>query len=169
MCWYGSFVTSNLLWGEIYGTGLMTISFTRRLIAFAYVLSSHICLTGALLVMSIMSIVLCGFLGFHLYIMSIGMTTNEFMKWRALKECYANESANCCSDQIVSCTLSGREDEVSTKKKVPSKIGLFPKNIYDQGILSNFSEVIFPRSLRNYRNSNSPEVLDLELESFKTK
>ena len=124
-----------------------------------------------------MSVVLTLFLGFHLYIAAFGMTTNEYYKWRHIKKWHKrtkNKYEQALKDGIVteSHTSVGKDMNVSVDKDVDVGCtgpvekessqdmdesstsngilnpGPFPENIYDLGILENYKEILFPRSLR---------------------
>lgn len=162
MCYYGSVIMFQLLWGKIFESRLLTTVLMRRLIAFAYVLSCHLIMSGLFLFLVGMSLFLTSFLGFHLYIISKGMTTNEFMKWREIKEMVkdANRRSmqernsgkrndNGLTSPRIGNGFAGDQDveEANKSKGAFTPINI-PRNIYDLGIISNFAEVIFPRSLR---------------------
>ena len=64
-----------------------------------------------LLVMSFGTVVLVTFTSFHFYLVVSGMTTNEYYKWKGVKNCSHH------------------------------------RNLYDQGVVRNILEVLYPRSL----------------------
>lgn len=155
---YGEIVDKKLLSATFYNaaTGLQVQS--DYFIVMHYLCMRHFEIVGVLLLMTVMSAFLGAFLGFHLYITSVNMTTNEFFKWRAVRKFHRKETkryqkalksstvqsstqkniavqalANqSVSDVDVSCT--GQVEE-----EAPSKIdendeifdpGPMPKNIY---------------------------------------
>lgn len=79
----------------------------------------------------ILCLLLIGFLGYHLYLIAIGQTTNESFKWSDLNR-------------------AARVEQASTVKwwKGPK----LPDNVYNGGVIANFTEVIFPSSVFNSKN-----------------
>jgi len=65
-----------------------------------------------------MNLIVVAFFSFHLYLISLNVTTNEFFKWRKV-------TAYC------------RKHNISP----------LPPNIYNRGLFLNFLEVIFARPL----------------------
>ena len=63
------------------------------IIVFHYLFARHCQICGVLILMSVMSVVLGIFLGFHIYITAFNMTTNEFFKWRSVKRWHKREKA----------------------------------------------------------------------------
>lgn len=140
-------------------------------IVFHYLFARHFQICGVILLMSVMSGMLGIFLSFHLYITSRNMTTNEFFKWRSVRKWHKKEkrkyeqalkngkfgkksNAGMVSKHIpdgdVGCTgpMSGdpASDVIAEDEIIDP--GPMPENIYDKGIVSNWSEVLFPPSLR---------------------
>jgi hypothetical protein len=68
------------------------------------------------------AIMLSGFLAFHCYIVSIGVTTNEYYKWKA---------------------LSIKHDEEDASAGISADAA---RNSYNLGVLANIREVFSPRS-----------------------
>lgn len=98
-------------------------------------------LTTTMCLLSIASIPLVGLFLFHMYIITKGMTTNEYYKWKlvyvrhdkATKEYYRNYSEETTMD--VNAVIQ------------TAPPGPRPTNYYDCGIRANFLEVLYPRSL----------------------
>lgn len=57
-----------------------------------FLMMRHFEIMAVMLLMTVMSACLGIFLGFHLYITSVNMTTNEFFKWRAVKRFHKKET-----------------------------------------------------------------------------
>jgi hypothetical protein len=95
MCWYGTWVMASVLYGEILDKDLLNATFFNVatgvevkadfVIVFHYLFMRHFQLCGVLLLLSVMGVTLGIFWGFHLYITSLNMTTNEFFKWQSVK------------------------------------------------------------------------------------
>ncbi|KAL7432692.1 hypothetical protein ACHAXH_008494 [Discostella pseudostelligera] len=96
MCFYGTWVMTSVLYGEIKEKDLLNATFynamtgevvqTDYMIVMHYLFMKHFQLCGVLILMSVMSVLLSIFLAFHLYITSCNLTTNEYFKWRAVKK-----------------------------------------------------------------------------------
>ena len=170
MCFYGTYVCFLLFSEEIRKKRLRELTFFDRhtgetmeasyYIIFQYLFSRRTQEVGVTLVMLVMGIALTCFLGYHVYITSVGQTTNENGKWSDVRKWYKNQRQ--LHQQAV------REGKISTKSKnkdVDNKDsdvydedveeheryedpGPIPKNMYDRGFLANWSEVLFPLSLQ---------------------
>lgn len=81
----------------------------------------------------ILCLLLIGFLGYHLYLIAIGQTTNESFKWSDLSK-------------------AARVEQASTVKwwKGPK----LPQNVYNHGVIANFTEVMFPSCVFNSKNKH---------------
>lgn len=87
MCFYGSWAVFRVLYGEVMEKDLMNATFFNAItgaeiqadswIVFHYLFIRHMQLCSVFILMSVMAVVLCIFLIFHLYITSKNMTTNE--------------------------------------------------------------------------------------------
>eukprot|EP00578_Thalassiosira_sp_NH16_P014712 CAMPEP_0181124912 /NCGR_PEP_ID=MMETSP1071-20121207/26754_1 /TAXON_ID=35127 /ORGANISM="Thalassiosira sp., Strain NH16" /LENGTH=311 /DNA_ID=CAMNT_0023210289 /DNA_START=554 /DNA_END=1489 /DNA_ORIENTATION=+ len=193
MCCYGTWAMWRVLAGEVIEKDLLNATFFNavtgaevqadRIIVFHYLFARHLPICGVLLLMSVMSIALGAFLGFHLYISSMNMTTNEYFKWRAVKRWHkkekmryerARKDGKIGKRKMVNDDDAGSEEARLLEKVVPDgdvgcvgpvatstspkdddaaedeilDPGPMPKNIYNKGIISNFSEVFFPLSYR---------------------
>mmetsp|Transcript_22110 Transcript_22110/g.29153 ORF Transcript_22110/g.29153 Transcript_22110/m.29153 type:complete len:387 (-) Transcript_22110:53-1213(-) len=92
-CCYGFSIVSRLFWGMMLNSSLLTPTFMRQVIVLVYIMvTEHIILACVNVFMFIMSVLLLAFLGFHLYIISNNMTTNEYFKWRKVWKWYEWES-----------------------------------------------------------------------------
>eukprot|EP00210_Caulerpa_lentillifera_P001735 g1665.t2 len=99
----------------------------------------------------IFSMLLTGFLGYHLYLITVGKTTNENFKWSDLS------------------TAARREQTETVNWWRGPKL---PVNIYNHGLISNFTEVMFPSTVyqqpvdqysRNGRILRTSLILDVPL------
>jgi hypothetical protein len=131
--------------------------------------------------MSVMAVALGLFLSYHIYLTSVGMTTNESYKWSDVRKWHKSElkryndaiknsKAGVAStsdkqraqpvvgDGDVTCTPgTGRGSDVPDVTESADAVqdpGPFPKNIYNRGFVENWKEVIFPISLRKTASSN---------------
>lgn len=115
MCWYGSNIAWRVMLGEASKTTMT--GYTSLAIVF---LNPRLTILLALLFAS--AIMLSGFLAFHCYIVSIGVTTNEYYKWKA---------------------LSIKHDEEDASAGISADAA---RNSYNLGVLANIREVFSPRS-----------------------
>lgn len=100
---YGSWAMGTLLYGEIIDKDLLNATFNNDalcgvfrcggdegkasyVVVFHYLFRRHMQIVGVLLLMLFIVGCLGVFLGFHLYISSQNMTTNEYYKWREVKK-----------------------------------------------------------------------------------
>lgn len=185
MCVYGTYIFACLFWGEILEKKLFEVTFFNKAtgeeypadwyIIFQYMFGKHFYMSGVFLLVSVMGLVLGGFLGYHIYLTSYGMTTNEAYKWGQVKKWHKHEmkryreaikkgmaiessvSSDAPTDVVpdgdVSCTGATGESGEATEKTNEEKStiidpGPMPKNIYNQGLVENWKEVLYPRSLR---------------------
>lgn len=101
MCLYGTWVVGAVMYGEVLDKDLLNAIFYNAatgeevqadyFVVFHYLFIRHFELCCVLLLMSVMVLMLGLFLGFHLYITSINMTTNEYFKWRSVKRWHNKE------------------------------------------------------------------------------
>jgi len=143
-----------------------------KIVVFHFLFARHFQICGVLMLMSVMAVMLGIFLAFHLYITSQNMTTNEFFKWRSVRRWHKKEklkykhtlkdgnlktasNADTMSKQVpdgdVGCTgpvTAESSLQVIDDDEVIDP-GPMPKNIYNKGIIKNFSEIFYPLSLRD--------------------
>lgn len=103
---YGSWAMGSLLYGEVIDGDLLNATFHNKVlcgifacggdggkasyvIVFHDLFRRHMQIVGVLLLMLLIVVCLGLFLGFHLYISSQNMTTNEYYKWKELKKKHA--------------------------------------------------------------------------------
>lgn len=111
-----------------------------------------------LLFLGVISLLLIGFFGYHLYLVLTNTTTNETYKWEGYKRWQkevlmkqhqaANETALSSSEQVSKkrFKLVCNFPFFSRKGVAPLKDALKRNNVYDKGVLQNLAEVFFPRS-----------------------
>ena len=171
-------------------------------VIFQFLLYRYFFIVGVIILMGTMGLLLTLFLGFHVYIASNGMTTNEFYKWRNLRKWHGKcckywriarekgEGVSTCQEKGVKWNFSfgrlhfSRTTEVKNDKakdntttstttttsskttikniNLPARDILYiqendeiiilhpgevPKNIYDNGFVNNWKDVLFPRSI----------------------
>jgi len=172
---YGEVLEKNLLNATFFNAVTGAEVKADYFIIFHYLFMKYFQICGVFILMSVMSVVLGVFLMFHLYITSRNMTTNEFFKWQSFrrlhrKEKYKFEKAQAegkissdngigskvesvskqLSDVDIGCTgpmVAGPVQEGIQEDETIDP-GLLPGNIYDNGIILNFYEIIFPLSYR---------------------
>lgn len=95
MLWYGVLLTILIFKSEAGALNLKYSAFydnhgralrTSNVIVFQYLIQEHNMLAALLLLMFIMALMVSGFLCFHVYLISRGMTTNEFYKWNEIQK-----------------------------------------------------------------------------------
>jgi len=187
MCVYGSYVVGNLFNGLILKHNLLEVTFVDRYtgqeikaskwIIFQYLFSTRMLEAGVFLIMSVMSIALGLFLGYHVWLTSRGLTSNESYKWDQVKKWYKRElkrynqavkngeidattgkpSKPVVTDGDVTCTSGDTADNTASHQENDDDNdddgeifypGPPPVNIYNRGLVENWKEVIFPLSLR---------------------
>mmetsp|Transcript_960 Transcript_960/g.1244 ORF Transcript_960/g.1244 Transcript_960/m.1244 type:complete len:405 (+) Transcript_960:78-1292(+) len=122
-----------------------------------YMFFHYVDLCGLLLLSVVMGVVMFFFLGYHLYLIARGTTTNETAKWGEINYVYGNKK-KCienCKKWMAKNDL-GREICPTKDLLNPEKAPAFqerlviefpdkrPPNIYNYGIRMNFSKVFFP-------------------------
>jgi palmitoyltransferase len=142
-------------------------------IMFQYLFHRHTYMAGVTILIGCMSLVLSSFLAYHVWITTRGMTTNEAAKWGQVKKWHEKESkryrqavkaglappvhqkaasgpSSVVTDGDIGCTGStGTDSAEETGESSPlMDPGPMPKNAYNNGLVENWKEVIFPRSLR---------------------
>lgn len=178
MLTYGAIVVAYLFQYEIEKLQLWDVVYINRsngeefkatpYVVFQFLLQRHRMQAGLFLLFSVMGFVLTLFLGYHVWITSRGMTTNEASKWSEIKAWYKAElkrynkavkeglvdektgSKLVVSDGDVTCSgASGEHKEDSRAEAVQVfHPGPWPKNIYNYGTIENWRDVLYPRSLR---------------------
>lgn len=168
MCFYGTYVCLSLFAEEIRSKRLRELTFFDRqtgetlqasnYIIFQYFFARRQHEIGVTLVMLVMGIALTIFLGYHVYITSVGQTTNENGKWADVRKWHKKQQ-----NLYKTAVREGRvptnsikndggdndeEDSEGQNEQEISDPGPFPKNLYDRGFVANWSEVFFPLSLR---------------------
>lgn len=200
MCLYGSIVVGYLFQYEITKHKLWEVTFynvstgaefnATWFVVIQYLFQKHQVCAGVYLVMAVMCVVLGLFLGWHCWISSRGMTTNETSKWGQVKKWHKKETKRyqeavkagtvavssgkekeinkpIVSDGDVTCvpgTAAAPEqddDENEDDDKIRDP-GPMPRNIYNRGVIENWKDIIFPRSLRpdaleRYRKSRQQQ------------
>jgi hypothetical protein len=89
---YGEVIDKNLLNATFFNPASRTEVKGDYIIVMHYLSMRYFEVVGVLLLMSVMGTCLGIFLGFHLYITSLNMTTNEFFKWRAVRKFHKKET-----------------------------------------------------------------------------
>ena len=185
MCLYGTVVTAMLFRGETLDKKLLEVTFFNPTtgeeftadwwVVSQFLFQRNLYVAGVFLLMAVMTVVLSAFLGYHIWLTSRGMTTNESVKWGQVKKWHRQESkryqqavkdglapsvnnttsksaSSVVTDGDVTCTGLVTTNENASKEEADeppiADPGPFPTNIYNRGLVENWKEVIYPRSLR---------------------
>jgi hypothetical protein len=147
--WYGTTMLCYLLWGQVVLLGYnrdLAPQLTLRAIVprLGAMCVADLFLMTLMLTLLVLSLFATAFLGFHLYLIARGLTTNEYYKWQDIAEQHQQYRDIFFEQQ-------GRLDEegcAALREKEPDPM---PHNTYDLGICRNAIEVFFPRSLHQKR------------------
>ena len=133
MCCYGTWAMTSIMYGIVMEKDLLNATFFNAItgaeveadyiIVFHYLFARHFQICGVILLMSVMAIVLGIFWGFHIYITSCNMTTNEFFKRKSVKRWHKKETARY--EQAL------KEGKIGTKKNNANKSGELSKQVPD--------------------------------------
>lgn len=101
MCAYGAYILANLFYGEILDKKLLQVTFFDRYsgeeiqnskyIVFQYLFNKYLLEAAVLAMTTILGAALILFLGYHVWLTSRGLTTNESYKWDQVKKWYKRE------------------------------------------------------------------------------
>jgi hypothetical protein len=134
MSWYGSNIVCQLMWGEAKAAMTGYAPLQPGLAAIVFINPR---LTILLALLFACAIMLSVFLAFHCYIVSIGVTTNEYYKWKELSMKHEPRSKG------------GTKDEEGAPAGISTDAGGVPttsRNSYNLGVFANIREVFSPRS-----------------------
>ena len=181
MCVYGTVIVSQLFLGEVYEMGLHEAVFFDRVtgeehhgsiwIICQYMFARHLIESAVLVLMAVMGIALALFLGYHIWLTTTGLTTNESFKWGEVQRWYKKElkryeeavkngevveqgqNKPAVSDGDVTCTPIGDQPKAAENFDVNAirHPGPKPVNIYNRGFRKNWEDVLFPRPLRKQK------------------
>jgi hypothetical protein len=135
MCWYGSYVMGQVIFGEASKAAMTGYASLQPGLTAIVLLNPRQTILLALLFAC--AIMLSGFLAFHCYIISIGVTTNEYYKWKELSSKHEPRSKG------------GTKDEEAAPAGInidAAGVRTTPGNSYNLGVLANIREVFSPRS-----------------------
>ena len=107
-----------------------------------------------------MGVVLFGFLGWHLYLVAVGKTTNEMAKWSMLRGFLGRKYREDCQEhadltakyqeqqQLIKdgkeVSLAEGETLLTEPPELPEDYRNQIVNYYNKGLVANFKEVFFP-------------------------
>jgi hypothetical protein len=181
MCAYGSTVSIILFRGEIADKQLFELTFFDRstgeefkatwFVVTQFFFVRRMPEVAVLAMMFVMGIALGGFLGYHFWLTSVNMTTNEAQKWSDVKNWYKKATkkykeavkngeykpeakrqakAPDLQDGDVTCIPGASSSQPSKPQEETLAVdpGPLPKNIYNRGFVENWKEVLSPISLR---------------------
>ena len=139
MCGYGCLIIASI----IQDSGKETTPDDEKT-AFGSKLRIHASLSMIMCFLGLVAVTLLSFFGFHMYLISRGMTTNEYYKWKLITSRHEAAKARYLKSLNRDVRKDDEEDQSFTSVNDP---GSFPANIYDQGLINNFLEILYPRSL----------------------
>lgn len=184
MCFYGCDILCRILWGIVardpetskllVESKLSVMTALRRLVVM-FLLNHPLGYLIAFLF--VCSLAMTKFLGFHLYLITRGMTTNEYYKWQDVYDLYEYERLRW-NDKNIRRAEAGARAGVAAVDDVESpsagdanrhlqqqqqqqqlnyrdKYNNALKNTYNLGIVNNMHEVLFPRCLRAQNKKKS--------------
>ncbi|CAB9501653.1 zinc finger [Seminavis robusta] len=176
-------ITDHDLWNQTLFDRVSGLEFqVTRFVMLQFLIDRHLHETIVLAVVGVMTLLLTYFLGYHCYITSKGMTTNEHYKWGQVRkwhqaqvrrfETYKQQQQDTPTlqsqqpqqpaapkppvpDGDVGCTGGAACVETTTADAEPGMAdpGPLPKNMYDKGLVENWKQVLFPISLRKKREA----------------
>lgn len=197
-CGYGGIIIASIFYGHLLKVNLLEAVFVDRFtgqevpatkfLLFQYLFDRFALQCAVGILMGVMSIALGLFLGYHIWLTSRGMTTNESFKWDDVRKWHkfelnryndAVKQGLLVSDSKLQFKASLQEKDVtcmsvapdvnSEKKRDEEEVqmnaavkhpGPEPKNIYNRGFVENWKEVIFPISLRTKTiGSSKPKIV----------
>jgi palmitoyltransferase ZDHHC4 len=125
MCFYGSYVLGRLFYNEIRIRNLLQVTFFDRAsgrevpsslsVALQYLFYKYLNESIVLVVLVVMSITLTLFLGYHIYITSYGLTSNETYKWSQIRKWYRAELQRYQQYQTKVPSTNGRTTTLPSK------------------------------------------------------
>jgi len=173
LCFYVSYILFMLFLQiidekNLYNLRLIDPSTKQRIKVDNFHVMMYILNTDLMLAMLLMFLVLCGsilliFLMYHVYLVSVGTTSNESFKWEDIRDRLREEGQLVVtedyhpfvngSDESSSSSSGGNAAGGSKRKKkkesTQDRIITEPnqiRNIYNKGVLSNIKEALFPYS-----------------------
>ncbi|XP_064954774.1 probable protein S-acyltransferase 17 isoform X1 [Musa acuminata AAA Group] len=168
ICLYGALVLGLILAGQLKEHKIIYILTAYYGIEHSFSsLSPHVVQwllgsynTQILLIMflAIISLLLAGFFGYHAHLCLTNTTTNETFKWqdyiswkRKLNEAKASAAALKAGIQTISEEAKAPESKWRAffrRSPLQNDDVIVKNNLYDQGLISNICEIIFPLSQR---------------------
>jgi palmitoyltransferase ZDHHC4 len=164
MCYYGTIICSILFYNEIYiihqyhlrsfynPISNKEIQFTYTIL-FQYLMTIYLYEMIVYIVVIVMSITLTIFLLYHIYITSIGFTSNEVYKWSQVQQWYKNELQLYNQQQK---QLSSTKIQIP-KQEIIEHPGPKPINLYNYGILQNWKDVFDPKSIQKQKQQQKQQ------------
>ena len=175
---YGHILDKGLLTATFFNRHTGEEMRPGKFLIFQYLFVQFFVEMAVLVLMAIMSIALGLFLAYHISLTCRGLTTNEAFKWSQVKKWHKNELRRYqeavkngdivasdyakgdtqpkVADGDVTCTGAHPEEDpkvsdANTEDDDDDRIvdpGPKPVNLYNQGIVENWKQVIFPISTR---------------------
>jgi palmitoyltransferase len=157
---YVSYLSGFILLGMVEENGLWyyrdmegLIQETPKGYIFQYLVYMAVPIVALFMFTVFIGLVVYGFLGYHLWLICRGTTTNETFKWSAV---HRDRNAFLAQQAKKQRTTSIPLDEFEDASTAPYVRGKPLVNIYNRGILKNFFEVFFPLSTHTKHTFPSP-------------
>jgi hypothetical protein len=106
-------------------------------------------LSTILFLLILLSVMLVPFSIFHLRLVVCNMTTNEYYKWKGIRQRHAAARTAWAAAVAAAAAATTTTTTTATTSSLPPPPLPLPVNIYNLGVLENIKEVMWPRSLRN--------------------
>ncbi|CAM6114097.1 unnamed protein product [Calypogeia fissa] len=174
LCWYGVYLLGAILLGEIQDRNVMrTVTFyygTSAKDVYPQIVQWLVIFYSAQVLMmiflSVVSILLVSFTGYHIYLVVMNTTTNETYKWDDYQRWQAEMAWSKILAEESEKSDKGKAEVANKSVRKSGLLGFFSKshtrlpskpkpssfkndNVYNRGFFANAGEVVYPLSSRS--------------------